>query len=119
MPPFIAGLIPAEPNIPPPGPVFNKGAPNTLSGLAPAPGGLAAPKALKLLTIWRGGEAGLEALPLSGDNARLESVGVSGVGGTPESNFFGLGGNRPPGTYLNPEAWFPFLNFSVSRLPGT
>ena len=32
IPPFTAGLRPAEPNMPPPGPVFNNGAPNTLKG---------------------------------------------------------------------------------------
>lgn len=81
MPPFAAGVFPADPNIPPPGPVANIGAPKTLD---PAPEA-EDPKALKSETTLRGGEAGVAPLN-SGD------WGVGGAPGTPRR-----GGSLPPG----------------------
>lgn len=95
--------MPAEPNIPPPGPVANIGAPNTLSGLAepgeldPVPGE-EDPNALKDEMTLRGGEAGDPAPDIEVSDDRGGEAGCSGdegVGGAPGTGR--RGGSLPPG----------------------
>lgn len=90
MPPFAAGAL-AAPNIPPPGPVANMGAPNTLIGLAgEGPGDGDPPKALNDETTLRGGEAG--ELAEGGEDGCSGEEGVGGAPGTGRR-----GGSLPPG----------------------
>lgn len=100
IPPIAPGVLPMEPNIPPPGPgVESIGAPKTLS-LSEA----GAPKGLKSLTIRLGGEeAGNE------DAGGEEWIGEEAVGGTAMDVADGVtdvrrGGRRPPGVYVKPAA---------------
>lgn len=105
MPPFAAvGVLPAVPNIPPPGPVASIGAPNTLIGfcepelLGP---GEADPNALKSPKGFRGGEdADAAADPKRGGEDGIS--GDEGVGGAPGTGR--RGGSLPPGVYTYPEA---------------
>ena len=96
----MAGVLPAVPNIPPPGPaVDSSGAPKTLRGFASLPVGLA-PNALKSLTTRREGDVAVE--PKDADDLRggedTDALGGEvGVGGVSIEvvKCLGLGGRRP------------------------
>ena len=77
-------------------------------------GGLA-PNGLKSLNTFLGGLVAVR-IGLSTVNGW---TGEDGVGGAPCDAEVRRGGNRPPGTYLNPTARLFCLNLSVNRLPGT
>lgn len=101
IPPIAPGVLPIEPNIPPPGPgVESIGAPKTLRFSEAG-----APKGLKSLTTRLGGEAAENEEDAGGE----ERTGEEDVGGTAVDVADGVadvrrGGRRPPGVYVKPAA---------------
>lgn len=120
IPPLMAGVFPAAPNIPPPGPVASNGAPKTLSGGDFVSPNEVAPKGLKSLNTFLGGLVALGDLVERPELSSCEIPGgEDGVRWVLRAADVCRGGNRPPGTYWKPPSRLFCRNLSVNRLPGT
>ena len=98
MPPLTAGDFPAAPNMPPPGPVGNNGAPKTLRELETVPVDGLAPKGLKSFSTVRD-RPGTSGDLLCRGGLSLEVRGDEGEELGPYEADVRRGGKRPPGTY--------------------